>query len=64
VQAEFLAYCVGELAQDYASLMGETPSEPDLRSYARVLDRIADRTGVPAAMVGYLVLQKRGGQAG
>jgi hypothetical protein len=61
IQARFLDYCVDELAKAYVSLMGdkEEPEDHDLRAYGRVLDRIADRTSVPASMIGYLVLQRR-----
>lgn len=61
MQARFLDQCVEEIAKAYPSLMGdkEEPDDPDLRAYGRVLDRVADRTSVPASLVGYLVLQRR-----
>ncbi len=60
-QAEYLDHAVGEIAKAYPNLMaaGEEASETDRRGYSRVLERISDRVGVPAAMIGYLVQQRR-----
>lgn len=61
VQAEFLDHAVGEIAKAYPELMRERDpdSEAPLRAYSRVLDRVADRVGVPASMIGFLVVQRR-----
>jgi hypothetical protein len=69
VQAGFLDYCVGEIASVYGKFMppGESLPETDLRSYSRVLERLADRLGVPASVIGYLVIERRrtmGGEPG
>lgn len=55
VQGRYLTEAVAALAEAYARLMPETPQETDERAYTRVLERISERTGVAAAMIGYLV---------
>jgi hypothetical protein len=61
LQGEFLDYCVDELAKAYPKLMGSAgePPEAEVRNYGRVLDRIADRTAVPAPLIAYLVCARR-----
>lgn len=60
VQGRFLIEAVAILADAYARLMPETPSEQDERAYGRTLERVAERSAVPGAMIAYLVLQKLG----
>jgi hypothetical protein len=55
VQGRFLEEAVETLAEAYGRLMSEDPSEQDERSYTRILERVAERVNVPAAMIGYLV---------
>ena len=38
--------------------MPETPAEPDERYYTRMLDRIAERVGVPSALIAFMVQQR------
>jgi len=54
VQAEFLEEAIDVVVEAYPSLMG-SPDEVELRNYNRVIDRIAERTGVPQAMIAFLV---------
>jgi hypothetical protein len=60
MQALYLQEAVEALADAARRLLGENASEVDHRSFARVIDRVADRAQVPAAMVAYLVRQKSG----
>lgn len=60
MQALYLEESVGVLAEAARRLLGDSPTEVDHRSFARVVDRVADRAQVPAAMVAYLVRQKTG----
>jgi hypothetical protein len=60
VQGRFLIEAVAILAEGYGRLMPEEPSEQDERAYGRTLERVAERSGVPGAMIAYLVLQKLG----
>jgi hypothetical protein len=60
MQALYLEESVGILAEAARRLLGENASEVDHRSFARVIDRVADRAQVPAAIVAYLVRQKSG----
>jgi hypothetical protein len=61
IQAEFLEQCVEEIAAVYLRLWGEGGGDEEAqhRAYTRVLERLADRLGVPGAVIGYLVLQRR-----
>jgi hypothetical protein len=60
MQALYLEESVAALAEVARRLLGDNASEVDHRSFARVIDRVADRAQVPAAMVAYLVRQKTG----
>jgi hypothetical protein len=57
-QAAYLEEAVEILSDAAQRLLGENASETDQRSFARAVDRVADRTQVPAALVAYLVRQK------
>src|SRR5205823_1836890 len=60
VQAEFLVEAIEEIARAYPRLMpGDPPDESHLRTYSRMLDRISDRTGVPATTLGFFAIQRR-----
>jgi hypothetical protein len=60
MQALYLEEAVGVLAEAARRLLGDNPSEVDHRSFARVIDRVADRAQVPAPMVAWMVRQKSG----
>ncbi|HTE21019.1 MAG TPA: hypothetical protein VK689_21850, partial [Armatimonadota bacterium] len=59
VQGRFLDEALGVLVEAQARLEGKEASEQEERSYSRVLDRIAERVGVPSAMIAYLVHTRR-----
>ena len=59
VQGVFLDEALGTLAEAYSRLMPAMPDEHAERSYSRVLERISERVGVPAAMIAQLVLVRR-----
>jgi hypothetical protein len=58
MQAAYLEEAVTALAEAVGRLLGENASELDQRSYARVLDKVADRAQVPASLVAWLVRQR------
>lgn len=59
VMAGFLDHVVDELAKAYPQIMGDSePPDVELRNYSRVLERLSDRVGLPAALIGYLVIQR------
>jgi hypothetical protein len=60
MQALYLEEAVGVLADAARRLLGDNPSEVDHRSFARVIDRVADRAQVPAPLVAWLVRQRSG----
>ena len=60
IQALYLEEAVAVLADAARRLLGDSPSEVDHRSFARVLDRVADRAQVPAPLVAWLVRRKSG----
>ncbi|MFN3652518.1 MAG: hypothetical protein ACK47B_23320 [Armatimonadota bacterium] len=61
IQGRLLEELLAMLAEAYTRLMPEKPTEQDERSYSRVLDRVAERTGTSSAIIGYLVhLRVRG----
>lgn len=60
MQALYLEEAVTVLADAVRRLLGDNAAEIDQRSYARVLDKVADRAQVPAAMVAWLVRQRSG----
>jgi hypothetical protein len=60
MQALYMEESVGVLAEAARRLLGENATEVDQRSFARVVERVADRAQVPAAVVAYLVRQKTG----
>jgi hypothetical protein len=60
MQALYLEESVSVLAEAARRLLGENAAEADHRSFARVLERVADRAQVPAPIVAYLVRQKTG----
>jgi len=64
VAGEYLVEAVRTIADAYGRLMpaAGAPTEADLRAYSRVLDRVAERVGVPAALIAYLVLRERAGR--
>lgn len=55
VQGRFLEKAIEGLAEAYGRLMPANPSEADERTYSRALERIGDRIGVPAAVIGFHV---------
>ena len=59
IQGVFLDTSLGTLAEAYGRLMPAIPDEHAERNYSRVLERISERVGVPAAMIAQLVLVKR-----
>ena len=59
VQGRFLAETVEIIAEAYGRIMPEAPAEPDERAYGRTLERVAERTGVPASLIALLVIQRR-----
>jgi len=61
VQALYLEEAVSVLAEAARRLLGDNAAEVDHRSFARVLEKVADRAQVPAAFVAWLVRQKSGG---
>ncbi len=60
MQALYLEEVVVVLADAVRRLLGDSASEVDHRSFARVLERVADRAQVPAPFVAWLVRQKSG----
>src|SRR5206468_991437 len=60
MQALYLEEAVGVLAEAAQRLLGDNPSEVDHRSFARVIDRVADRAQVPAPIVAWMVRRKSG----
>jgi hypothetical protein len=56
----YLEEAVEVLAEAARRLLGESPTEVDHRSFARVLDKVADRAQVPAPLVAWLVRQRTG----
>jgi hypothetical protein len=60
VQALYLEEAVSVLTEAAGRLLGENATEVDHRGFARVLDKIADRAQVPAALIAWLVRQKSG----
>jgi hypothetical protein len=60
MQALYLEEAVSILTEAARRLLGENATEVDHRSFARVLDKVADRAQVPAAFVAWLVRQKSG----
>lgn len=60
VQALYLEEAVLALAAAARRLLGENASEVDHRSFARVVEKVADRAQVPATLVAWLVRQKSG----
>jgi hypothetical protein len=60
MQALYLEEAVGVLAEAARRLLGDNPSEVDHRSFARVIDRVADRAQVPAPVVAWMVRQRSG----
>jgi hypothetical protein len=60
MQALYLEEAVAVLAEAAHRLLGANPSEVDHRSFARVVDRVADRAQVPAPLVAWMVRQKSG----
>jgi hypothetical protein len=40
--------------------MPATPAETDQRGLGRVIDKVADRAGVPAPLIAYLLRQRAG----
>ncbi len=61
MQALYLEEAVAILVEAAQRLLGENASEVDHRSFARVLDKVADRAQVPAPLVAWLVWQRAGG---
>ncbi len=55
VQGRFLETAIAGLVEAYGRLMPAKPTEADERTYSRALERIGDRIGVPAAVIGYHV---------
>lgn len=62
VQAAFLDDAVGILAEAVQRMMNTaTVPEPEQRAYARTIDKVAERTQVPATLVAWLVRQRVAG---
>jgi hypothetical protein len=60
IQALYLEEAVAVLAEAAGRLLGPNASEVDHRSFARVLDKVADRAQVPAPIIAWMVRQKSG----
>jgi hypothetical protein len=58
MQALFLEEAVEVLADAARRLLGDNPSEVDHRSFARVIERVADRAQAPAPIVAWMVRQR------
>jgi hypothetical protein len=58
-QAAFLEEALGVIEEAMGRLMPRSPSEMDQRGLARVIDKVADRCGVPSPMIAYLLRQRR-----
>lgn len=61
MQALYLEEAVGVLAEAVGRLLSSNAAESDHRSFARVLDKVADRAQVPAPLIAWMVRQKAGG---
>lgn len=57
-QAAYLEEALDVLSEAMGRLMPETPSEADQRGLARVIDKVADRAGVPGALIAFLLRQR------
>lgn len=57
-QAAYLEEALDVLAEAMTRLMPADPVEADQRGLARVLDKVADRSGVPAPMIAFLLRQR------
>lgn len=60
VQARFLEEAVRVLSDAYPRLMPESPSELEERNFARAMDRVAERIGIPCGIIAYMVLARAG----
>jgi hypothetical protein len=58
MQALYLEEAVDALAEAAGRLLGPNAAEVDHRSFARVLDKVADRAQVPAPIIAWMVRQK------
>jgi hypothetical protein len=58
MQALYMEESIGILADAASRLLGENAAEVDHRSFARAIERVADRAQVPAAVIAYLIRQK------
>jgi hypothetical protein len=57
-QAAYLEEALDLLTEGVQRLMPPTPSEVDQRALARVIDKVADRAGVPAPLIAFLLRQR------
>jgi hypothetical protein len=57
-QAAYLEEALELLSDAAKRLMPDPPTEVDQRALARVLDKVADRAGVPAPMIAFLLRQR------
>ncbi len=55
VQGRYLEEAIQTIADVYPRLMSATPAEQDERNFSRTLERIAERVGVPAALIAQMV---------
>lgn len=57
-QAAFMEEAIAMIAESVVRLMSDPPTELEQRGLARVIDKVADRCGVPAPMIAYLLRQQ------
>jgi hypothetical protein len=60
VQGRYLQEALAILAEAYARLMPDPPTDGDERNFSRALDRVSERTGVPASQVALMVYERVG----
>jgi hypothetical protein len=57
-QAAYLDECLEVLADAVQRLMPATPTEVDQRALARVIEKVADRSAVPAPVIAFFLRQR------
>jgi hypothetical protein len=57
-QAAFLEEALDVLVEACGRLMPENPSETDQRALGRVIDKVADRCGVPSPVIAFFLRQR------
>jgi hypothetical protein len=59
-QAAYLEECLDVLAEAVQRLIPAAPSEVEQRALARVIEKVADRAGVPSSMIAFFLRQRTG----